>query len=86
MVSLAWSNQQLSFAPLLLSLLLLAIAQAAFRKLQYWQFFETVALHGLRPLIPHGMPADYQMLMEHCWQADPSNRPNASRWASGQLI
>eukprot|EP00775_Hariotina_reticulata_P003316 gene3316-3593_t len=53
--------------------------QPAFRKLQYGQFFETVVLRNLRPMIPQGMPADYQLLMEHCWATDPECRPSVDR-------
>eukprot|EP00775_Hariotina_reticulata_P003313 gene3313-3589_t len=53
--------------------------QQAFKKLQYGQFFETVVLRNLRPMIPQGMPADYQLLMEHCWATDPQDRPTVDR-------
>eukprot|EP00878_Enallax_costatus_P018623 GHUV01019614.1.p1 GENE.GHUV01019614.1~~GHUV01019614.1.p1 ORF type:complete len:911 (+),score=211.03 GHUV01019614.1:148-2880(+) len=53
--------------------------QPAFRKLHYGQFFETVVLRNLRPMIPAGMPADYQLLMEHCWATDPADRPSIDR-------
>jgi hypothetical protein len=43
------------------------------------QFFETVVLRNLRPMIPQGMPADYQLLMEHCWATDPEGRPSVER-------
>eukprot|EP00775_Hariotina_reticulata_P002668 gene2668-2968_t len=52
----------------------------AFRKLQHMgQFYETVVLHNLRPLVPQQMPADLRLLMEHCWATDPASRPSADR-------
>ncbi|KAF8061383.1 roco8 [Scenedesmus sp. PABB004] len=53
--------------------------QAAFRKLHYGQYFEVVVLRNLRPLIPPGMPPDYQLLMEHCWATESANRPSIDR-------
>lgn len=38
-----------------------------------------MVLRNLRPLIPSGMPADFQLLMEHCWATDADNRPNVDR-------
>lgn len=52
----------------------------AFQRLQHpGQFFETVVLNDLRPVIPQGMPADYQLLMQHCWATEPAARPSISR-------
>jgi hypothetical protein len=48
------------------------------------QFFETVVLRNLRPMVPAGMPADYQLLMEHCWASDPAARPNVDRYVFNQ--
>ncbi|KAF8061385.1 Acad10 [Scenedesmus sp. PABB004] len=53
--------------------------QAAFRKLHYAQFFEAIVMRNLRPLVPSGIPADYQLLMEHCWATEPADRPKAPR-------
>jgi hypothetical protein len=44
------------------------------------QFYEHVVLRNLRPLLPAGMPADYSLLMQHCWASDPASRPNVDRW------
>lgn len=52
--------------------------QAAFDKLHYGQFFETVVLRKLRPCVPAGMPADYALVMCQCWAADPAERPSVS--------
>jgi hypothetical protein len=52
--------------------------QAAFDKLHYGQFFETVVLRKVRPYVPAGMPADYALLMCQCWAADPAERPSVS--------
>jgi hypothetical protein len=48
--------------------------QPAFNKLHVGQFFEAVVVRNLRPKIPCGMAADYQLLMQSCWSADPSDR------------
>jgi hypothetical protein len=48
--------------------------QAAFRKLHVGQFFEAIVVRNLRPMIPGGMAADYQLLMQSCWSADPNDR------------
>lgn len=54
--------------------------QNAFEKLQHpGQFYESVVLADLRPVIPPGMPADLQILMEHCWSSDPAARPSIDR-------
>jgi hypothetical protein len=49
--------------------------QAAFGKLHYGQFFETVVLRKVRPCVPPGMPPDYERVMRQCWAADPADRP-----------
>ena len=33
-------------------------------------------VNGKRPKIVPGTPLEYKILMEQCWDADPSNRPN----------
>lgn len=48
--------------------------QAAFRKLHVGQFFEAIVVRNLRPIIPRGMAADYQLLMQSCWSANPNDR------------
>lgn len=48
--------------------------QAAFRKLHVGQFFEAIVVRNLRPMIPRGMSADYQLLMQSCWSASPTDR------------
>jgi hypothetical protein len=48
--------------------------QAAFRKLHVGQFFEAIVVRNLRPMIPRGMAADYQLLMQSCWSASPTDR------------
>ncbi|KAF6266356.1 kinase-like domain-containing protein [Scenedesmus sp. NREL 46B-D3] len=45
------------------------------------EFFEHVVLRNLRPLLPAGMPADYSLLMQHCWASDPASRPNVDRFS-----
>jgi hypothetical protein len=45
----------------------------------FLQFYEHVVLRNLRPLLPAGMPADYSLLMQHCWASDPASRPNVDR-------
>lgn len=45
------------------------------------QFYETVVLRNLRPLVPQGMAADYSLLMQHCWASDPLQRPNVDRYS-----
>eukprot|EP00878_Enallax_costatus_P018455 GHUV01019427.1.p1 GENE.GHUV01019427.1~~GHUV01019427.1.p1 ORF type:complete len:578 (+),score=131.42 GHUV01019427.1:188-1921(+) len=49
--------------------------RVAFEKLHYGQFFETVVLQNLRPIVPQSMPMDYQLLMKKCWAAEPTDRP-----------
>ncbi|WIA37005.1 hypothetical protein OEZ86_008242 [Tetradesmus obliquus] len=56
--------------------------QVPFHKLHYGQFFETVVLQCLRPVIPPGMPRDYQALMAACWAAEPADRPSAAQVAA----
>jgi hypothetical protein len=31
------------------------------------QFYKYVVLQDLRPILPAGMPSDYQLLMQSCW-------------------
>lgn len=38
--------------------------RAAFDKLHYGQFFETVVLQNLRPIVPSSVPQDYEILMK----------------------
>lgn len=52
--------------------------QAAFDKLHYGQFFETVVLRKIRPCVPAGMPPDYELLMRQCWAAEPAERPSVA--------
>lgn len=40
---------------------------------------QVVVLQNLRPQIPTGMPADYQLLMERCWSSDPTDRPTVDK-------
>ena len=35
-------------------------------------------INGMRPKIVPGTPLEYKSLMEQCWDADPSKRPNAN--------
>lgn len=58
------------------------LLQVPFHKLHYGQFFETVVLQCLRPVIPPGMPRDYQALMAACWAAEPADRPSAAQVAA----
>lgn len=53
--------------------------QEAFGKLLYGQFFETIVVNDLRPVVPPSMPQDYTTLMEHAWATDPSERPTAQQ-------
>ena len=34
-------------------------------------------INGIRPKIIPGTPLEYEILIKQCWDADPSNRPNA---------
>jgi hypothetical protein len=43
------------------------------------QFYDYVVLQHLRPIVPADMPADYELLMESCWAASPSDRPSIVR-------
>jgi hypothetical protein len=43
------------------------------------QFYEYVVLQHLRPILPAGMPADYQLLMQSCWASSPADRPSIVR-------
>lgn len=52
--------------------------QAAFDKLHYGQFFETVVLRKIRPCVPAGMPPDYELLMRQCWAPEPAERPSVA--------
>jgi hypothetical protein len=52
--------------------------QAAFGKLHYGQFFETVVLRQVRPCVPTGMDPDYELLMRQCWAGEPTDRPSTS--------
>ncbi|CAG8668491.1 16148_t:CDS:2, partial [Cetraspora pellucida] len=38
-----------------------------------------IALGGLRPDIVDGTPETYKMIMEKCWDSEPSERPNSSQ-------
>eukprot|EP00878_Enallax_costatus_P043713 GHUV01051772.1.p1 GENE.GHUV01051772.1~~GHUV01051772.1.p1 ORF type:complete len:370 (-),score=77.77 GHUV01051772.1:1193-2194(-) len=53
--------------------------EQAFKNLHYGQFFESIVLNNVRPPLPPAMPADYLLLMDHCWAADPADRPTAVR-------
>ncbi|WIA28752.1 hypothetical protein OEZ86_011286 [Tetradesmus obliquus] len=50
-----------------------------FGKLLYGQFFETVVVNDLRPVVPDSMPQQYATLMEHCWATAPEQRPTAEQ-------
>lgn len=43
------------------------------------QFFETIVVNDLRPVVPPTMPQDYTTLMEHCWATDPTERPTTQQ-------
>jgi hypothetical protein len=43
------------------------------------QFYEYVVLQHLRPILPAGMPADYQLLMQSSWASNPADRPSIIR-------
>eukprot|EP00775_Hariotina_reticulata_P003757 gene3757-4016_t len=49
--------------------------QLSFKNVHYAAFYETVVLRNVRPFLPPDMPEDYRFLMEHCWAANPVDRP-----------
>ncbi|CAG8779659.1 19414_t:CDS:2, partial [Cetraspora pellucida] len=40
---------------------------------------KNIVLGGLRPDVVDGTPEAYKMIMEKCWDSDPSKRPNSSQ-------
>jgi len=40
-----------------------------------FQIIFAVGSEGLRPTIPENCPPEYSLLMEECWQTDPTTRP-----------
>ncbi|RGB33859.1 kinase-like domain-containing protein, partial [Rhizophagus diaphanus] len=38
-----------------------------------------IVIHGIRPEIVPGTPPKYKKLMEQCWDADPSKRPDINK-------
>jgi hypothetical protein len=61
---------------------LLAVLQVPFARLHYGQFFQTVVLQSLRPVVPPNMLRDYQALMTACWAAEPGDRPSVQQVAA----